>query len=242
LRARFFLAVVQKQGGDWVCLANCQSSKDFKREIAMGLCLLVSALIMSIGIIVYGTISVVMIVKYVQKIEPKLKECIDRLQSHLNLLPSGRASPELLDTMQVTTSYGGKMPIRGVASTVALDKITLKVTPFDKTDKSLTGAIVEGVSKSTIGLTAYVEGAEVIVKLSEHSSERKKELKRAAQEEGEKTKRHIRDIRHDCLKNAEKEIVAEDEKYRLRDDLNELVKKYCKDADALVAEKARLFE
>ena len=182
-----------------------------------------------------------MIVSFVGGVEQKFKTSIDKLNSSLSMMPSGRITAELLDTIQVVTAHGAKLPVKGIASIAVMDQLTLKVTLFDKSDKSLLGALLEGVLKSPIGLNAYVEGSELIVKLSECSAERKTELRRAVKKEGDACKEVIRSIRHESLKHIQKDYASKDEQKRLTDGIDKLVKDYSKKIDELVAAKVAVF-
>lgn len=177
----------------------------------------------------------------VAEVKQKFEAGLARLRSNLSMLPSGRITPEMLDTIQVVTSHGAKLPVRGVASIAVMDQLTLKVTPFDRGDKSVLGAILEGVLKSSIGLGAYVEGSDVLVKLSECSEERKNELRRAVKKEGDACKEVVRGIRHDYMKQVQKDYGSKDEQKRLGDGIDKLVKEYGKKIDEMVTAKIAAF-
>lgn len=177
----------------------------------------------------------------VAEAEQKFKVGVTKLQSSLSMLPSGRITPEMLDTIQVVTSHGARLPVKGVASIAVMDQLTLKVTPFDRGDKSMLGALLEGVLKSSIGLNAYVEGSDVLVKLSECSEERKNELRRAVKKEGDACKEVVRNIRHEYMKQIQRDCASKDEQKRLGDGIDKLVKDYGKKIDELVAAKIVVF-
>src|SRR3989344_1271803 len=65
-------------------------------------------------------------------IKLKIKETEEWLKNEYHGVRTGRATPFLLDGVQVK-SYGSKLPLKQVAAVTIEDARTLRVTPWDKT-------------------------------------------------------------------------------------------------------------
>lgn len=159
------------------------------------------------------------------EIKDKIDHIVLSLKEILKRLPSGRASTELLDGIDITTNYG-KQRIKHIASVKVVDVRTLSILPFDQHHKSLLGQISESISNGTLKLNAQVSGNEVIVKLSDNTAERNQELKRATTQEGESKKQELRDLRHKYTntKTLKAFSASEDEQQRRKKDLEKLFK------------------
>ena len=179
-----------------------------------------------------------------EEVKKRVEHITAGLKEGLKKLPSGRASLEMLDSIDVTTSDGAKQRIKHIASVKVLDSRTLALTPYNQHDKSLLGQISEGISKSALRLNSQISANEVVVKLSENTEERKRELMRAAHQEGEAKKRELRDLRqkYTNTKTLKTYSTSEDEQQRLKKDLDKAFKDGELEIVKLVDAKAKDFQ
>lgn len=152
--------------------------------------------------------------------QAKAKESGDWLGRELAALRSGRASPALLDGVLVE-SYGGKMPIRNLAAIALEDPRTLRVTPFDS---SALKDIEKAIAASGAGISVSLDERGARVHFPELTSERRAALIKAAKEKFEQARIKLRKTRDDILKDIEQKErqggMGEDEKFRLKKDLD----------------------
>ena len=99
----------------------------------------------------------------------KTEETKSWLSSEFSTLRTGRATPAILDSVQVE-SYGAKMPIRQVASITAEDAKTLRVSPWDQ---SQVKAIEKAITDANLGLSVVVDEKGVRAIFPELTTERR---------------------------------------------------------------------
>lgn len=136
---------------------------------------------------------------------------------------TGRATPALLDTVSVE-SYGSRSPIAHVASITLEGARTLRVSPWDKQQIK---EIEKAITAANLGISVASDDMGLRISFPELTSERRVILKKLAGEKLEQAKVSIRrerekiwtDIQDKC-KDGE---LSEDEKFRLKDELQKLV-------------------
>lgn len=162
---------------------------------------------------------------------------LEWLKKEYTGIRTGRATPTLLDVISVD-AYGGKSPINQVA-TVTLDgPKSLRITPWDK---SLGKAIDTAIRESNLGVSVALDDAGLRVSFPELTSERRTLLIKVAKEKFEEARIAIRTEREKVLGDIdrrEKEgAISEDEKFRLRNELQKLVDEANKKLEALAESK-----
>ncbi len=81
--------------------------------------------------------------------EDRMEKAIGSLKKELLTLRAGRATPALLDRVQVEY-YGAMTPVNQLANINTPDSRTLMIQPWDKSSVS---AIEKAIMKSDLGLT-----------------------------------------------------------------------------------------
>jgi ribosome recycling factor len=145
------------------------------------------------------------------------------LQKEYQGLRTGRATPTLLDTIQVD-AYGSRSPLKQVASVSTEDARTLRVSPYDS---SLTKDVERAIVAADLGVGTSVADTSIRITFPELTSDRREEIIKVAKhklEEARKTLRsHRDDIWSDIQKKEKESEITEDEKFRLKDELQKLV-------------------
>ena len=140
-------------------------------------------------------------------------------------LRTGRAAPAILDGISVS-AYGSLMPLKQVANIGIEDARTLRVTAFDS---SLLKDIERAIVGASLGVGTAADGAGVRVTFPELTSERREQLVKLAKgklEEARTTIRIARDEAWKDIQNREKEgTLTEDDKFKLKDELQKKVDK-----------------
>ncbi len=166
-------------------------------------------------------------------------EILDWLHKEFASIRTGRASPALLDGVQVIM-YEARTPLSHVASISIEDPKTLRIAPWDKTAVK---AIESALQASNLGLSIATDAAGVRVGFPELTSETRKVLAKAAKEKCEEAKVSLRQEREkvlgDITAKEKAGDMSEDEKFRFRDELQKLVDATSRDLEALFAKKEK---
>ncbi len=138
-------------------------------------------------------------------------------------LRTGRATPSILDHVMVS-SYGDMMPINQVASITTEGARSLRIVPWDV---ALHKLIEKAINDSNLGLSVSVDEKGVRVLFPELTSERRVALIKLSKQKLEDARISVRKERDkvwDDIQEKEKEgILTEDEKFRLKDEMQKIV-------------------
>jgi ribosome recycling factor len=97
-------------------------------------------------------------------------------------------------------------------------------------DKSLLGAVEKGVRDSGLGINPVNDGKIIRLSLPELTSERRQELVKILHQKLEQARVSLRKVREDIrelIATEEKnKAIGEDEKFRLQEDLEKMVKDF----------------
>lgn len=164
---------------------------------------------------------------------------LDWVKKEFSSIRTGRATPVILDSVLVE-SYGSKVSIQQLASMSLEDARTLRITPYDPSSaKDIEKAIVQ----SNLGLSVAVDDKGLRIIFPELSAERRDSYIKVAKEKLEEGRRKIRTIRDDVWKdiqNQEREKkIREDDKFRLKDDMQKIVDEVSKAFDDLFTKKEK---
>jgi ribosome recycling factor len=167
----------------------------------------------------------------------RMGKSIDSTRHELATVRTGRASPHLLDRIQIDY-YGTQTPLKQIATVNASEARLLTITPYDKSSiKSIEKAILE----SDLGLTPSNDGNLIRLTIPELTEERRKELVKVVHQLAEEGRVAVRNIRRDCmhhLRDLRKSGEAgEDEERRAEAELQKLTDAQVKDIDELLKGK-----
>lgn len=170
--------------------------------------------------------------------EERMEKAIAALKKELLSLRAGRATPALLDRVQVEY-YGAMTPVNQLANINTPDSRTLMIQPWDK---SSIGAIEKAILKSDLGLTPSNDGNAIRIVIPALTEERRAELVKMTRKYGEEAKVAIRNIRRDAnddIKKLEKTGISEDESRRHQDDIQKFTDKFIAEVDKVLASKEK---
>ena len=149
-----------------------------------------------------------------------MEKTIDHLQSELVKVRAGKATPNIVDGI-VVDYYGNATPISQVGNVSVADARTLTIQPWEK---NMLQPIERAIIAANIGINPQNDGNMIRLFLPPLTEERRKELVKRAQGEGEQSKVSLRTIRRDAM-----EQVKKLQKNGLSEDL-------CKDAETNIQE------
>ena len=169
--------------------------------------------------------------------EGAMKKAIDALEVDLRGIRTGRASPALVERVQIDY-YGTLTPLNQLATISAPEPQLLTIRPYDP---SSLRDIERAILSSDLGLTPNNDGKLIRLVIPPLNEERRLELVKVVRRRGEEAKVSIRNIRRDTqaeLREYEKEkLISEDEFYTARDDLQELTDRYIEQIDGIQERK-----
>src|SRR3989344_101695 len=153
----------------------------------------------------------------------KLKEIEEWLKNEYHSVRTGRATPLLLDSVQVK-SYGSRLPIKQVAAVMVEDARTLRITPWDKTQmKEIECAIIA----ANLGVSVSGDQTGIRITFPDLTSESRARFVKVMREKFEEariTMRQARDKIWSTIQEAEREgTLAEDDKFRAKEELQKIV-------------------
>lgn len=157
--------------------------------------------------------------------EAAMQRAIAHLEAELVKIRAGKANPSMLDGIMVDY-YGNPTPVNQVANVTVLDARTISVQPWEK---SMLSVIERGIIAANIGINPQNDGNIIRLFLPPLTEERRRELVKKCNVEGENAKVSIRNIRRDAIENIkkqQKEGLSEDESKDAEKDVQEKTDRY----------------
>ena len=158
----------------------------------------------------------------------RMTKTIEALQSDLQSIRTGRASPSLVDKLMVDY-YGTPTPLQQIASVSAPEAQLVAIRPFAPNDIP---DIEKAIIASDIGITPNNDGQQIRLAIPPLTEERRRDLVKQVSKRAEDARISVRNIRRDVnsdLKEMEKENLLTEDDLRLgqdkvQDQTNDFVK------------------
>lgn len=138
-----------------------------------------------------------------------MKKAINHLEAELLKIRAGKANPVMLDGIMVEY-YGNPTPINQVANISVMDARTLSVQPWEK---NMLQSVERAIIAANIGINPQNDGNIIRLYLPPLTEERRRELVKRCNGEGEHAKIAIRNIRRESIeqiKRLQKDGLSED--------------------------------
>lgn len=159
-----------------------------------------------------------------------MQKAIQHLETELLKIRAGRANPNMLDGI-VVDYYGTPTLISQVGNIIASDARTITIQPWEK---NMLQPIERAIINSNMGLTPQNDGIIIRLFLPPLTEERRKELVKRVNAEGEHSKIAIRNIRRDAIesiKKLQKDGLSEDAAKDSEKDVQGLTDKFTAQID-----------
>ncbi len=180
-----------------------------------------------------------MIKETIKEAETRMKGAIQSLDEDLNGIRTGRASPALVERLQVEY-YGAPVPLVQLASISVPEPRALLIRPFDATSLK---AIERGIMASDLGLTPNNDGKVIRLNLPPLTQDRRRDLVKIVHDRLEDARIAVRNIRRDLIKDLrefEKEkMISEDDLKQAEEELQKLTDRFIQQIDAIGQNKER---
>ena len=157
--------------------------------------------------------------------ESTMKKAISHLEAELVKIRAGKANPNMLDGI-VAEYYGSPTPISQIANISVLDARTISVQPWER---NMLQPIERAIIASNIGINPQNDGNFIRLFLPPLTEERRKELVKRCNAEGENGKVSIRNIRRDSIeqiKKLQKDGLSEDAAKEAEIEMQELTNRF----------------
>jgi len=176
--------------------------------------------------------------KIIDQTEEAMKKAINHLEAELVKVRAGKANPNMIEGIMVDY-YGNPTPINQIGNISVLDARTLSIQPWEK---NMLQPIEKAIMASNIGITPQNDGANIRLFLPPLTEERRRELVKRANGEGEHSKVAIRNIRRDSIegiKKLQKDGLSEDAGKDAEKEVQGITDKYISLVDKHLASKEK---
>ena len=167
-----------------------------------------------------------MIKDLLKEADTRMHAAIQNLDEDLSGIRTGRATPALVERLQVEY-FGAPTPLVQLASISVPEPRSLLIKPFDPTSlKNVERAILV----SELGLTPNNDGKQIRLNLPALTEDRRRELVKVVHTRLEECRIAVRNTRrdlHNDMRELEKEkLVSEDDLKRGEDELQKVTDRY----------------
>lgn len=145
----------------------------------------------------------------IQNTDDQMQKVISHLETELIKIRAGKANPQMLEGIMVDY-YGSATPINQVANVSVTDARTITLQPWEK---AMIAPIEKALMQANLGVTPQNDGIVIRLFMPPLTEERRKELVKKVNAEGEHGKVSIRSVRRDMIesiKKLQKEGLSED--------------------------------
>ena len=169
----------------------------------------------------------------------KMDKSIHSLKKDLSTLRTGRANPNMLDTIKVDV-YGQIMPISQLATINVPEARLISVQVWDKTNVSL---IDSAIQKSDLGINPQVDGQTIRLRIPDLTEERRKDLIKILKKKKKKGKVSIRNVRREANEDLKKKLkdkkISEDENNNFEKNIQKLTDNNIETIEKILLEKEK---
>ena len=169
----------------------------------------------------------------------KMDKSIQSLRKDMSTLRTGRANPNMLDTIKIDV-YGQLMPIEQLGTISVPEARLISIQVWDKANLSL---IDSAIQKSELGINPQIDGQMIRLRIPDLTEERRKDLIKVLKNMGEKGKVSIRNIRREANEELKKKlkdkIISEDENKNFEKNIQKLTDTNIENIDKILSNKEK---
>jgi ribosome recycling factor len=166
----------------------------------------------------------------------RMEHAISHLDKELVHIRAGKASPRMLDSVMVEY-YGSMVPIAQVSNINTPDARTIAIQPWEKT---MIRPIEKAIINSNLGFNPDNNGEFIRINVPAPTEQRRKDMVKTVNHEGEVAKVSLRSARKDAndnLKKLLKDGLSEDLENDAEDKVQVMVIDFSKKVDKMLDEK-----
>lgn len=175
--------------------------------------------------------------KYIEKVQPEFEDALKFLKEELDKIRTDRATPSLVEDI-VVDCFDQRLPLKQLAAISCPEERQIVIDPFNN---DYIKDIVSAINKANDDLNPVPQEGVIRIKLPSMTQEYREKLINDLSELREEARVSIKRAREKVWKQAQEAEnngeITEDDKYRVKDQLQELVDEYNEDIDELINQK-----
>jgi ribosome recycling factor len=165
--------------------------------------------------------------------EARMKGAIQALEEDLGGIRTGRASPALIERLQVEY-YGALTPLIQLASISVPEPRSLLIRPFDPASLK---AVERAILVSDLGLTPNNDGKSIRLNLPPLTEERRKDLVKVVGNRLEEARVAVRNVRRDSIRDLreflQEKMISEDDLKRGEEELQKITDRHIEEINGV---------
>ena len=169
----------------------------------------------------------------------RMQKTIDAFSSNLRKIRTGRATPDILDSIQIDY-YGNETQLKQLANINVEDSQTLAISPWEQ---KFIPEIEQAILKSNLGLNPITSGSIVRIPLPHLTEERRIDLTKQVRHEEELAKVSIRNIRRDSIQDLKEflneKMISEDDFHKGQVNIQTITDDKIKNIESLSEQKQK---
>lgn len=178
-----------------------------------------------------------MVKQILERTKPELQRAVEFFSHELAKIRTGQASPALVEDIMVDIE-GKFLPIKQLGGISCPERRQILIQPWDP---SYLAPMEKALFKASLGGSPVVEGNVLRLMLPAVTQEYRQTLLRLLAEKAEHAKQTLRKWRDEAWgeiqEGARAGDIREDDKFKGKEDLQELIDEYTKKVDDLVDKK-----
>ena len=175
----------------------------------------------------------------IDKIKPEMEKTISFLDRELSKIRTGQISPSLVEDVEVDC-FDQKFILKQLAAITLGEGRQIIIQPWDK---SYLEPIEKAISRSSLGVSPIVDKDLIRVSFPSPTQEDRKNLISILSEKKEEARRTIRHWREkawaEIQDRAREGEIREDDKFRAKDDLQDLIDEHNKKIEEKTEKKKK---
>jgi ribosome recycling factor len=169
----------------------------------------------------------------------KMEKTIQSFKKDISTLRTGRANPNMLDTIKVDV-YGQLMPIEQLATVSVPEARLISIQVWDKSNTTLVDSAIQ---KSELGINPQIDGQIIRLRIPDLTEERRKDLIKVLKNMGEKGKIAIRNTRREPTEDPKKKLkdkmISEDQNKNFEKNIQKLTDLNIENIEKILLEKEK---
>ncbi|MDZ4719369.1 MAG: ribosome recycling factor [Roseiflexaceae bacterium] len=178
-----------------------------------------------------------MINDLLRETEAKMKKSSDALRHNLASIRTGRASPALVENLQVM-AYGDRMPLNQLAQISVPDARMIVIQPYDA---GTIKPIYKAIQNSELGINPTDDGRLIRLALPPLTEDRRRDLLKTVRTRVEEAKVAVRNNRRESVDEVREyeheKLISEDDARRAQEKLQELTDRYVREVEQIGSTK-----
>jgi ribosome recycling factor len=165
------------------------------------------------------------------------EKVIEHFKIEIGKIRTGRANPSMVEDLLVDY-YGAKTPLKQIATINTPEPRTISIQPWDR---GALGAIEGAIRDSELNLNPNNDGVIIRINIPQLTEERRREMVKLLNAKAEEARIGVRNVREDSWKELQEmekiDLISEDDKFKAKEKLQEIVDSYNKVIEDIRAKK-----